>query len=288
MQVELVDRCLVRRWGTKQRGSGSNTWAGTGLLVSPIQVQIKEVIIQNLHQSQYFPELFFTVLLTGCEDEMTSTTNMSRDHTFVHSTFLQTATGKGIAGQYLSYLWWMVKIWQMWHLEHLDTHWSFWQYWHWWQPQEHVFGRPLPSHAIRSTSTSGIHLLVVLLTPHSSCLLRDIFFSGSPHCTSHAPRYYSNPAEQRWIVRILFIVPVYAFESWLSLLFFSHDNYYVYFNAVRWKLLMLTPIAFWKCYLYLYVQHDATTGTATKASWSTTSWVSAMSILEGRVTSWQR
>ena len=47
------------------------------------------------------------------------------------------------------------------------------------------------------------------------------------------PRYYSNPAEQRWIVRILFIVPVYAFESWLSLLFFSHDNYYVYFNAIR-------------------------------------------------------
>jgi hypothetical protein len=49
----------------------------------------------------------------------------------------------------------------------------------------------------------------------------------------HIARYYSNPAEQRWIVRILFIVPVYAFESWLSLLFFSHDNYYVYFNAVR-------------------------------------------------------
>ena len=35
---------------------------------------------------------------------MTSTTNMSRDHTFVHSTFLQTATGKGIAGQYLLYI----------------------------------------------------------------------------------------------------------------------------------------------------------------------------------------
>jgi len=46
-------------------------------------------------------------------------------------------------------------------------------------------------------------------------------------------RYYTNPAEQRWIVRILFIVPVYAFESWLSLLFFKYDNYYVYFNAVR-------------------------------------------------------
>ena len=46
-------------------------------------------------------------------------------------------------------------------------------------------------------------------------------------------RYYTNPAEQRWIVRILFIVPLYAFSSWLSLLFFSYDNYYVYFYAVR-------------------------------------------------------
>merc|ERR1719245_2696436 len=45
-------------------------------------------------------------------------------------------------------------------------------------------------------------------------------------------RFYTNPAEQRWIVRILFIVPVYAFESWLSLMFFGGDNaYYVYFNA---------------------------------------------------------
>lgn len=46
-------------------------------------------------------------------------------------------------------------------------------------------------------------------------------------------RYYTNPAEQRWIVRILFIVPVYSFESWISLLFFEHNAYYVYFNAVR-------------------------------------------------------
>ena len=49
-------------------------------------------------------------------------------------------------------------------------------------------------------------------------------------------RFYTNPAEQRWIVRILFIVPVYAFESWLSLLFFGGEassTYYVYFNAIR-------------------------------------------------------
>ncbi|KAF1749187.1 hypothetical protein GCK72_025654 [Caenorhabditis remanei] len=45
-------------------------------------------------------------------------------------------------------------------------------------------------------------------------------------------RFYSCPAEQRWIVRILFIVPIYAFDSWLSLIFFS-DNVYIYFNSIR-------------------------------------------------------
>ena len=85
-------------------------------------------------------------------------------------------------------------------------------------------------------------------------------------------RWYTNPAEQRWIVRILFIgkklhalnnqnrfmhkkpshsgssfftkiniiftfplsiVPIYAFESWLSLMLFGENTYYVYFNAIR-------------------------------------------------------
>ncbi|XP_071521271.1 transmembrane protein 184B isoform X2 [Panulirus ornatus] len=46
-------------------------------------------------------------------------------------------------------------------------------------------------------------------------------------------RYYSNPAEQRWIVRILLFVPIYAFDSWLSLLFFNKDNYYIYFDTAR-------------------------------------------------------
>jgi len=88
--------------------------------------------------------------------------NITKDPTFVHSTFLQTATGKGIAG---------------------------------------------------------------------ACVWAAIFITC--HQIYQYLRYYTNPAEQRWIVRILFIVPVYAFESWLSLLFFSYDNYYVYFNAVR-------------------------------------------------------
>ncbi|XP_078093591.1 transmembrane protein 184ba [Mustelus asterias] len=46
-------------------------------------------------------------------------------------------------------------------------------------------------------------------------------------------RCYSMPNEQRYIVRILFIVPIYAFDSWLSLLFFTNDQYYVYFDTVR-------------------------------------------------------
>ena len=46
-------------------------------------------------------------------------------------------------------------------------------------------------------------------------------------------RWYTNPAEQRWIVRILFIVPIYATYSWISLLFFNSESYYVYFFTVR-------------------------------------------------------
>uniref|UniRef100_A0A8C6WGN8 Transmembrane protein 184B n=1 Tax=Neogobius melanostomus TaxID=47308 RepID=A0A8C6WGN8_9GOBI len=46
-------------------------------------------------------------------------------------------------------------------------------------------------------------------------------------------RFYSSPREQRHIVRILFIVPIYAFDSWLSLLFFTNDQFYVYFDTVR-------------------------------------------------------
>ena len=31
----------------------------------------------------------------------------------------------------------------------------------------------------------------------------------------------------------LYIVPIYAFESWLSLMLFGENTYYVYFNAIR-------------------------------------------------------
>jgi len=45
-------------------------------------------------------------------------------------------------------------------------------------------------------------------------------------------RWYSCPSEQRWIIRILFIVPIYSSVSWLSLIFFGNDVY-IYFNSIR-------------------------------------------------------
>ncbi|KAF7261516.1 hypothetical protein EG68_01211 [Paragonimus skrjabini miyazakii] len=44
---------------------------------------------------------------------------------------------------------------------------------------------------------------------------------------------YTCANEQRWVVRILFYVPIYAFQSWLSLLLLRHEDYYVYFDSVR-------------------------------------------------------
>lgn len=46
-------------------------------------------------------------------------------------------------------------------------------------------------------------------------------------------RHYNVPSEQKWIIRLLFIVPIYSFVSWLSLILFTNDSYYVYFHAIR-------------------------------------------------------
>uniref|UniRef100_A0A915KZM2 Transmembrane protein 184B n=1 Tax=Romanomermis culicivorax TaxID=13658 RepID=A0A915KZM2_ROMCU len=45
-------------------------------------------------------------------------------------------------------------------------------------------------------------------------------------------RWYTCPSEQRWIVRILFVIPIYASCSWLSLLFFP-NRISIYFNTIR-------------------------------------------------------
>ncbi|EHB12925.1 Transmembrane protein 184A [Heterocephalus glaber] len=46
-------------------------------------------------------------------------------------------------------------------------------------------------------------------------------------------RSYTVPREQRYIIRLLLIVPVYAFDSWLTLLLLGSHQYYVYLDSVR-------------------------------------------------------
>lgn len=68
----------------------------------------------------------------------------------------------------------------------------------------------------------------------NSCFLRSWWFMFCAWFQIYTHlRSYTVPNEQRYIIRILFIVPVYAFDSWLSLLFISNDQYYVYFDSVR-------------------------------------------------------
>ncbi|CAF0904046.1 unnamed protein product [Rotaria sordida] len=58
-----------------------------------------------------------------------------------------------------------------------------------------------------------------------------IFITGY-HIYLHL-RHYTVPSEQKWIIRLLFIVPIYSFVSWLSLVMFRNNSYYVYFHAIR-------------------------------------------------------
>lgn len=56
-------------------------------------------------------------------------------------------------------------------------------------------------------------------------------FISSHQIALHA-RHYTNPDQQRYIVRVLLIIPIYALVSWLNLLFFE-QSYYIYFNTIR-------------------------------------------------------
>ncbi|XP_045680662.1 transmembrane protein 184A isoform X2 [Phyllostomus hastatus] len=46
-------------------------------------------------------------------------------------------------------------------------------------------------------------------------------------------RSYTVPNEQRYIIRLLFMVPVYALNSWLSLLLLGAGQHYIYLDSVR-------------------------------------------------------
>nr|CAG4636158.1 EOG090X05RX [Eubosmina coregoni]SVE69785.1 EOG090X05RX [Eubosmina coregoni] len=85
----------------------------------------------------------------------------------------------------------------------------------------------------------------LVITQHSSSFLSSAAAAGiagvfvwaaiiiTCHQIYQYLRFYTHPSEQRWIVRILFIVPIYAFTSWLSLLFFHNNSYYIYFDTFR-------------------------------------------------------
>jgi len=43
-------------------------------------------------------------------------------------------------------------------------------------------------------------------------------------------KYYTQPNQQKWIVRILFMVPIYSLSSWLSLRYYHLS---IYFDTIR-------------------------------------------------------
>lgn len=95
---------------------------------------------------------------------------------------------------------------------------------------------PVAESSSASTSELPPPELIFLQTPFGRGLA-GLFAWAAFFITCHQIymhlRHYNCPGEQRWIVRILFFIPIYAFDSWLSLLLFSKDHYYVYFDSVR-------------------------------------------------------
>ncbi|CAM5143039.1 unnamed protein product [Eretmochelys imbricata] len=77
----------------------------------------------------------------------------------------------------------------------------------------------------------------IFLTTSAAQVISGIFVWSALILTIHQIymhlRNYTIPNEQRYIIRILFIVPIYAFDSWLSLLLIGSHQFYVYFNSVR-------------------------------------------------------
>ncbi len=89
-----------------------------------------------------------------------------------------------------------------------------------------------------TTANPAIRLLDQLFLETVTCQIITGFFAWAAliitvhHIFLHLQNY-NVKNEQKWIIRLLFIVPIYAFDSWLSLLFFKNDYYYVYFNSIR-------------------------------------------------------
>ncbi|XP_053298677.1 transmembrane protein 184A isoform X1 [Pleuronectes platessa] len=90
---------------------------------------------------------------------------------------------------------------------------------------------------IIQTSNGSIIMDQMFLSTVAAQVLTGIFVWSALIITFHQIfthlRSYTVPNEQRYIIRILLIVPVYSFDSWLSLLFISNNQYYVYFDSIR-------------------------------------------------------
>ncbi|XP_062263298.1 transmembrane protein 184A [Platichthys flesus] len=90
---------------------------------------------------------------------------------------------------------------------------------------------------IIQTSNGSIIRDQMFLSTVAAQVLTGIFVWSALIITFHQIfmhlRSYTVPNEQRYIIRILLIVPVYSFDSWLSLLFISNNQYYVYFDSIR-------------------------------------------------------
>eukprot|EP00075_Anas_platyrhynchos_P035803 XP_027325056.1 transmembrane protein 184A [Anas platyrhynchos] len=112
-------------------------------------------------------------------------------------------------------------------------------------------GSPGPSTVTRLPSATPSPAFAMLMTAHNDSqdgqqlfltttaaqAISGIFVWSALIITFHQIythlRNYTVPKEQRYIIRILFIVPIYAFDSWLSLLLLGSHQYYVYFDSVR-------------------------------------------------------
>lgn len=97
---------------------------------------------------------------------------------------------------------------------------------------------PTNTSTTSTTANPNLRLLDQLFLETITCQIISGFFAWAAliltvhHIFLHLQNY-NVKNEQKWIIRLLFIVPIYAFDSWLGLLFFKNDYYYVYFNSIR-------------------------------------------------------
>lgn len=98
----------------------------------------------------------------------------------------------------------------------------------------------LPSTVVNQTFSSGTTTLPqdenYFLQSVTAQLLASLFVWSAILITCHHIymhlKFSTMPSEQRYIVRILFIVPMFGFDSWLSLLYVKQDIY-VYFDSIK-------------------------------------------------------